>query len=151
MMCSKHFHSALALAGILSIASVSAETAAPETGADTKTKALEERVRVLEKRLADMEARLGQFGQMNQMGQAAPPTRRFEMNPNNPDDIFERMRREMDNGQGTFDWDNLFGQNSAPKQLRGLGGRKPCLGVGVETASDELKERFKNEVKEARL
>jgi len=131
MLCKTHFYAVAVLAGSFFILGARAAEAPPANGADAKTKALEERVQALEKRLADMESR------------ATAPSRRGWKD--NTDELFERMRREMMESGGAFDWNNMFGQNPG---LRPQAGRKPMLGVGVDQVSDELKTRYKNEVKE---
>ncbi len=138
MLCKLPFQTALVFAGSLWMLGANAGEAPPSNDADAKTRALEERVRVLEKRVAEMEARATQ--------QNPVPAKRFGWT-DNADELFDQMRREMMQNGGAFDLNNLFGQNPAPAR-RAAPGRKQMLGVGVDQVSDELKTRYKNEVKE---
>src|ERR1043165_1410631 len=105
---------------------------APEK--DAKTKALEERVKVLEKRIAELEG---------QKGETAAPRRSRQREAFA--EMLQRMQREMMD-QGDFDPRNFFGDEfalpMAPAQA------KPRLGVMLENVNDELKTRFKNDVKD---
>jgi len=121
---------------------VSAGEAAPNDW-ESRAKKLEERVNQLEKKIAEMEGNEGRV-------MKTPSVRK---NFNFKNDDFERFldearKRMMDNNDG-------FGFEMPPipnleQNFPGMGrvGRKPSLGVGVDEISDELKTRFKNEVKE---
>jgi len=104
---------------------------APATGNEAK---LEARVKELEGRIKQLEqeldARKGQqefFGELRQR--------------HNLDDIFNKLQRELDRDLGPGV--NPFGAGG-----RSLMGNKPRLGVELAEPSDELRERFKNDIKE---
>ena len=116
---------------------------------DAKTKALEERVKQLEKRLAEIEANEGKGFTNAPLG--GPGFQQDDFNK-----LFEQMRRQMMENGGRFGL-NAPGMppNMGPNFGLGLGGpgmrnmgHKPALGVGVDELSEELKTRFKNNIKE---
>lgn len=109
---------------------------APATDAEAR---LEARVKELEARIKQLEQELeerpndrdlfGDFRQRHNFG------RDF-------DDIFNKLQRELDRdlGPGFNPW--------GPGGPRSMLGNKPRLGVELAEPSDELRERFKNDVKE---
>lgn len=127
---------ALFFGAIMASGASAAETTTPPTDADAKTKALEERVKQLEKRIADMEA-------YEAKGLAMTP-KRFDFQQDDFNKMLDQMRKQMmENGVP-------FGREMPVPQTPGImrHARKPALGVGVDEVSDELKTRFKNDVKE---
>ena len=124
------------LCGAIALGGAYAAETTPPHDADAKTKALEERVKQLEKRIADMEA--------NEAKNLANPSKNFKFEQHDFNKMFDQMRKEMMDPNAPFGWDRSIPQ--APGMLRQ--GRKPALGVGVDEVSEELKTRFKNEIKE---
>ncbi len=125
------------LFGAIMASSVSAaEQSPPPNDADAKTKVLEERVKQLEKRIADMEA--------NEAKGLSSTPKRFNFQQDDFNKMFDQMRKQM------MENSVPFGQDAPMPQVPGImrHARKPALGVGVDEVSDELKTRFKNDVKE---
>ena len=98
-----------------------------EAKLEARVKELEGRIKQLEQ---ELDARKGQqeiFGELRQR--------------HNLDDIFNKLQRELDRDLGPGV--NPFGAGG-----RSLMGNKPRLGVELAEPSDELRERFKNDIKE---
>jgi len=150
MTCTRFNSAVLMTAALLFPAAFAAETPAPPSADTEKTRALEERLKQLEKRLADMESKAKQPN-MPQMPQMPPMGgRRFDRGDGNLGALMERLQREMMENGGSLDMDQFFGQGGpgAPG-MRGMApgmSRKPSLGVNIDTVTEELKTRFKNNV-----
>ncbi|HLX63326.1 MAG TPA: PDZ domain-containing protein [Planctomycetota bacterium] len=139
MKYARHFFSTTILtAAVLALGAGAAEPAAPNVDANAKIKALEDQVKVLEKRVAELEA------QNKPAADIAP--KRLNRQRDAINQMMERMRQEMENGGGgifngqPFIMDDEFG-------LMPQAGNKPRLGVMLDEVRDELKTRFKNDVK----
>ncbi|HEY3320232.1 MAG TPA: PDZ domain-containing protein [Planctomycetota bacterium] len=130
------FVAALALFGVVRIhAADSKPTITPEMTTN-KEKDLEARIQALEKRVQELEAQprtepgVGDLGQWRDRHDFGPEF----------DDFFNRMQREM-HGRG-------LGMGPMG-QMPGMGMvQKPRMGVELAPPSDELRERFKNDVKD---
>jgi len=115
-----------------------ADAEAPKAPATEKEAKLEARVKELEGHIKQLEQELegrakdqdmlGDFRQKHNFG------RDF-------DDIFNKLQRELDRDLGPGV--NPFGPGG-----RSMLGNKPRLGVELAEPSDELRERFKNDIKE---
>lgn len=137
MKGTKHFSTIIVAALALSLGVRAAEQT-PAVDAETRAKALEERVKVLEKRLAELEG--------THKGDAVPQQRRGNRQRDAFAEMLERMQREMmEQGDG-FDPRNMFGGDEFAAPMAPVS--KPRLGVNLEKVSDELKTRFKNDVKD---
>lgn len=149
----------------------------PEKVERSEKTALEERVRQLEQQVQDLQTQLREKNERPDRNDRADRARpRFNVpapqgqpgiDPNDPNaqpdpwafrnnrnarDIFEQMRREMEQHLGSMEeWDGLgdtpFSNNRAGNG-RGFSANRPRLGVDMRPVSDDLKERYKNDVKE---
>jgi len=98
----------------------------------------------LESKVRDLERRIQQLEEVIQNGQGANDPNmgqlRRRLGQQNFEDLFEKLQREMERDLGPGF--SLGG----PRGM--MPGSKPRLGVELAPLSDELRERFKNDVKE---
>lgn len=145
-MKNSRFHRTLTVAGLVFAAMPPVFSAEPTE--KTKASDLEARVLELERRIQELEDSAGVADHQS----GTPFGRDWELQPpagfgQNFDDILNRFKREMD-GLG-------MGMRKAPGQLgrhlpfgqNDVVTNKPRLGVRLDAASDDLRERFKNDVK----
>jgi len=143
----------------------------PQNPEKSEKAALEERVRQLEQQVQNLQNQLRDQGERDarpRFNVPAPQGQQGQqLDPNDPNaqqdpwafrgnrnarDIFEQMRREMEQHLGNMEeWDGLgdtpFNNNRAGNG-RGFSANRPRLGVDMRPVSDDLKERYKNDVKE---
>jgi hypothetical protein len=104
---------------------------------------LEAKIKRLERRIEELEGQLNDR-QDPQSGQLHDLRDRMKRDfGSGIDDIFDQMRRQMEEDFGGMP-DPTIRQHMMPPMM----GQKPRLGVQLEPVSDDLKERFKNDVKE---
>ena len=137
-----------------------AVTPLPTTPANSHEAELEAKIKRLEKRIDDLESQAEQRPRQNNNQQIQTFRNRMKRDLSNDFDenLFDQiLRREMEqgtemvlnNGAGglQFDFGPQFGGGNVS-----FGGRataeKPRLGVQLAPATDELRERFKNDVKQ---
>lgn len=152
MTRSKHIQSFIVATAIAFCAftssgnSVAAEELKPD--ADAKIKKLEEHVKLLEKRITDLEADAARPPRAMQT-----PGNRLGFRADDFNSMFEQLRKQMmENNDGQFEFSfpavPHVGPNVGPNGNALQRGGKPTLGVGVDEVSDDLKKRFKNDIKE---
>lgn len=106
---------------------------------------LEAKIKRLEKRIDELEGQLNERNQENPTGQLRDLRDRMKNEfGSGIDDMFDQMRRQMEQDFGGF------GGMPDPTLRRQMPimGQKPRLGVSLQPVSDDLKERFKNDVKD---
>ena len=137
------FASAAASLVLLAAPSIhSAEPAPPAAkGADSQSRGeLEAKIRMLEQRVQQLEQMLKDSNQRADNFSDWRQRRGFNRDM---DEIFDRLQREMQRDFG------MGGPFPGGPDMRGmLPGNKPRLGVELAPPNDELKERFKNDVKD---
>jgi membrane-associated protease RseP (regulator of RpoE activity) len=144
------FASAVASMVLLAVpATRSAESAPPVKEADNQSRAdLEAKVKMLEQRVQQLEQ---QLKDSNQRAENFSDWRQRRGFNRDMDEIMERLQREMQRDFGIGGQFTIPGGPGAPAGpgMRGmLPGSKPRLGVELAAPTDELKERFKNDIKE---
>ncbi|HYG73704.1 MAG TPA: PDZ domain-containing protein [Planctomycetota bacterium] len=97
---------------------------------------LEAKIKDLEKRVQQLEHALNNRDEEDGFGQLR---RRFGQQ--NFDNLFEQLQREMDRDVGP-------GFRLDPRGFGGFTANKPRLGVELAPVADDLRERFKNDVKD---
>ncbi len=116
------------------------------------TTELENRIRTLEARIHDLESQLDDRATQNNNHSMRQFRDRMKRDlGNNFDDMFDQMRRELEQGGFNFKFDFTPDGQMAPPRLnsRGFGmnapsQERPRLGVQLQPLSDELRERFNN-------
>lgn len=116
---------------------------APPTTAD-----LEAKIKRLEKRIDELEGQLADRNQDNGSGQIKDLRDRMKRDfGSGIDDMFDQMRRQMEEDFGGFG--GMDNPTLRPRmQMPPMMGQKPRLGVSLQPVSDDLKERFKSDVKD---
>ena len=159
-MNKSHFGLPIA-AGCLFLAATvcSAADTSPAEKPSTADAEMSARIKRLEKRIEDLEAQLNQRGNTNngaRMGQ----WRSGMDSSDNVEDLLNQMGRELQDGFGDDPQtgpktQSPWGSQLGPRfQFRGPFGRgnaigeKPRLGVELQPVTDELRERYKNDVKQ---
>ena len=145
--------------------------ATPPTASDknTNTTDLENRIKTLEAEIRDLKTQLNDRPNRSADQNMQQFRNRMKRDlSNNFDDMFEQMRREMDESfggdlGGSFNFGNGGGQLPPPvfngpggpggqfgggQFNYGLPGEKPRLGVQLAPSNEQLRERFKNDVKQ---
>jgi len=134
------FAMSLVLVGAMLLApALRAVEAAPggESDLQAKVKALEERVRKLEDALAKERGARNEPRNNWRQGLGLGP---------DVDQLLEQIQREAQRGLQGGQWQWNFGAGDWPQGL--TPGNKARLGVMLDKPSDELRERYKNDVKE---